>query len=72
MMLTVRGKSGGAVIGYVERYTETERKKDRWNNGSTVERVYWRAIPFETGQQISYHIRKREAVAAVRKCGSST
>jgi hypothetical protein len=60
----------GADLGHVVRYTETETKTGRWANRGTIERVRWRAIPTNADFPITYHDRRRDAVAYVTACGS--
>lgn len=53
------------MSGTIQRYTEVESKRGRWINRGTVERVYWRAIPDDPARPITYHRRRRDAVAAL-------
>lgn len=52
---------GGTIV----RYEETENKTGRWAGRGTVERVKWRAISDDPARPISYHNRRKDAVAAL-------
>ena len=57
--------------GTIVRYTETVPKTGRWAGHGTVQRVYWRAIPSDPAKPITYHRRRRDAVAALAPTGGA-
>lgn len=51
--------------GFVSRYTEQVPNAGRWRGTGSHEQVMWRAVPKDRTKPITYHTRRRDALAAL-------